>query len=584
MTELRRQRLQSEVDANNSTAVVLGIGGVFTGVGTDLSENDYVTALIALYSDVDSAADGLEVQFSADNATWYTTDEYSYEGGTGPKIYHIPRILRYFRVKYTNGGVGQATFLVEVTLLTGTVRGSSHRLEDDLVGQDDAEVTKSIIAAKIPSGHYHNIEASARGALNVVITEQNQDAFGRVRVSDPVSLLDSTFGYNLNPRQFEDISSGNGVVTFDPVRKSAHLSVTAGAPGVAGLQSYQYCHYNPGKSHLIFMTFCPDPTGTDYTSDQKLEVGYFDDDNGLFVRGVGSVNPGVVPASIYVVRRSKVSGVVVEEAVERANWNIDVLDGTGSEDNPSGVAISADASQILVIDLQFLGVGRVRMGMEVAGAIVFCHEFNFANSQTGMYMQSATLPVRWRFEDTSAVGYDYAEGYCCMVTTEGGAEEDRGIPFTAGSAAGKAVPTGADTHLISIRPLLTFNALANRIWNILQDIHVLNTGNNEIIVKVWYEGGPLGGTPAWAAVDASDSGMEYDTAGTWVAGTGIKIAEFYVAATNQAKDAGAFAVKSRLPIALDKAAAVPVGMISVTAQAIGGASAAWASIGWREVR
>ena len=171
-----------------------------------------------------------------------------------------------------------------------------------------------------------------------------------------------------------------------------------------------------------------------------------------------------------------------------------------------------------------------------------------------------------------------------MVTTEGGAEEDRGIPFTAGTVASKAVPAGADTHLISVRPLLTFNALTNRIWNILQDIHVLNTGNNEVIVKVWYEAGPLGGTPVWNAVDASDSGMEYDVAGTWVAGTGIKIAEFYVAATNQAKDAGAFAVKSRLPIAMDKAGAVPIGMISVTAQAIGLASASFAAIGWREVR
>lgn len=576
MTELRRGNLQTDIDAGNSTSAPLGIGAVFQGSSKEIL--DVAVILVSVVADQVSATDGIEFQFSPDNIVWFGTDNYTYESAGGVKTYSVQPVFPYFRIQFTNGAVAQTQFFLSTLLMSGNTKPSSHRLEDNLAGQDDVTASKSIIAAKIPAGTYQNIDATSGGALRVVVSEENQDAFGRVRTSNPVMLLDSTFGYNLNPRILEDISTGNGAVAFDANKRAALLSVTAGAVGVAGLQSYQYTHYNPGKSHLIFMTFCGDPTAQQFAVGQKFEVGYFDDANGIFVRGDG-------PTDIYAVRRSSVTGSVVEEAVERANFNIDVLDGSGSPANPSGVLLDAESSQILVIDLQFLGVGRVRVGLAVAGAVIYAHEFNFANVNPNMYMQYATLPVRWRFEDTTTIGWPRSDAYCMMVTSEGGAETNRGIPFSIGNPPGTPITaaSGVDTHIISIRPSLTFNGLANRIWNILQNAGILNTGSNEVICKLWYDATITGG--AWVPVDASDSGMEYNITATHAPGTGIEIGRFSVAATNTNKDAGGISdIENRLPIALNAAGTAPVGAITLTAAGFGGTSVVLGTIGWREIR
>ena len=372
-------------------------------------------------------------------------------------------------------------------------------------------------------------------------------------------------------------ASGNGTVSFLTSAKAASLQITAGAAGVAGLQSYQYTHYNPGKSRLILMTFAADPNANGWGANQKFEVGYFDDDNGVFAR-FNSGGP-------YFVQRSSVSGAPVDTAVAQASWNIDTLDGSGGVGNPSGVTLDEESSQILVIDLQFLGVGRVRIGFVISGFIFFAHAFNFANLNSGMYMQTATLPVRWMLTDTGTAGFNASEAYCCMVTTEGGNEQDRGIPFSVGNPPGTLITaaSGTDTHLVPIRPKLLFNALANRIWNILESVEVLNTGSNEVLCKVWYAAPP---TPvgAYADVDTSDSGMEYIISATHAPGSGICIAQFTVAATAQNKGSGAFAVQSRLPIGLNRAASAQAGEITLTAAEIGGTSAVMGIISWREIR
>jgi hypothetical protein len=112
-----------------------------------------------------------------------------------------------------------------------------------------------------------------------------------------------------------------------------------------------------------------------------FEIGYFDSLNGLFFRQTGT--------ALSVVRRTSTSGSVVDNVVEQANWNLDKLDGTGA----SGFTLDDTKAQILFIDFQYLGMGRVRMGFDINGIIVYCHEFLNANVLDVPYMQSGTLPI-----------------------------------------------------------------------------------------------------------------------------------------------------------------------------------------------
>jgi hypothetical protein len=46
------------------------------------------------------------------------------------------------------------------------------------------------------------------------------------------------------------------------------------------------------------------------------------------------------------------------------------MDGTGR----SGITLDVTKTQIFIVDLEWLGVGRVRLGFVIDGKIYYCHE------------------------------------------------------------------------------------------------------------------------------------------------------------------------------------------------------------------
>lgn len=159
------QILTGVVDTGNSTTTNLGIGGVFTGSWRDaLAFNNIVVALKASH---DSATLGFVVQWSNDGSTVHDAESYSLAANNG-KQYSFGRIFRYFRIVYTNGAVAQSSFSLQTVLCRGQLKPSSHRIADAIVDDDDAELTKSIITGKTPSGVYKTVSLSDAGYFVVV--------------------------------------------------------------------------------------------------------------------------------------------------------------------------------------------------------------------------------------------------------------------------------------------------------------------------------------------------------------------------------------------------------------------------------
>ena len=134
------------------------------------------------------------------------------------------------------------------------------------------------------------------------------DSFGRLRVSEAITLFDSQQEYGLDTLRMWD-ATANG--TLSSATPSTNGSVTSGSNAVgprsandrmtpvtctstaahyAILQSRQYIRYIPGKSHLVLMT-------------------------GIFAPGT--------PTSVGFVNRTSTSGAVVDTEVLQASWNID---------------------------------------------------------------------------------------------------------------------------------------------------------------------------------------------------------------------------------------------------------------------
>ena len=275
-----------------------------------------------------------------------------------------------------------------------------------------------------------------------VISENNLDAFSRIRASDPTSLFSTQCQYNASPLQLESFATGTGgAPSHSADSRMVVLSCTTGT-GTSGIQSYKYMPYQAGKSHLIAMTGVIGSA----VSGAVVDFGYFDAGNGIFLRQNGT-------SGMQLVRRTSTSGSVVNNAVEQSAWTYDGVVSTTSIDFTKSI--------IMIIDLQFLGMGRVRVGFDIDGKIDWVHEFLNAGVLSVPYMQTATLPIGMLITATSTDSTKTCYFKCASVMSEGGSNEDFGFLFSTPESTVTA-SNGARTHLLSIRPKTTYGGITNR--------------------------------------------------------------------------------------------------------------------------
>lgn len=163
---------------NNSTSTQLTANQTYTGVADLVS--DYGTILVSVYSSLPSVTNGLKFQTSNDQVTWHNLEEYTYTGG-GASVYSMSPGGKYFRVVYANSGAATTGFYITTSYKQGYVKPSSHRVGDNISGENDAELIKAVLAAEMPNGNYTNINATAGGNLKVSMEEFDPN-FGRLPV------------------------------------------------------------------------------------------------------------------------------------------------------------------------------------------------------------------------------------------------------------------------------------------------------------------------------------------------------------------------------------------------------------------
>lgn len=230
------------------------------------------------------------------------------------------------------------------------------------------------------------------------------DAFARLRVSNPVTLFENKQLYDKQPLIWSEALTSGGNVIYNSNRASSTLT-TNGTNGSSVIrQSKQRINYQPGKSLLILTTFVLGAAGNNV----RKRVGFFNANNGIFIQQTSS--------ALSLVRRSFVGGSISEETVNQSAWNLDRLDGTG----PSGITLDQAMSQIFMIDIEWLGVGRVRMGFVIDGIPIYVHEFLHSNNLPSVYMSTPNLPIRYEITNTAAGDAGSLEEICSTAISEGG--------------------------------------------------------------------------------------------------------------------------------------------------------------------
>ncbi len=381
------------------------------------------------------------------------------------------------------------------------------------------------------------------------------DAFGRQRVSDPITLFDYASEYDTGTIfAWNHLAIGTGSVAHDAANSSVTMTTGTTAADQIIRQTKAFFRYQPGKSQLVMLTFTAPPGGN-----STFEAGYWDGSDGCYLK---RDNTGAI--SINLAKGGSVTSVA------KADWNTNTVP-----------ELDLSKASLFWIDAEWLSTGRIRVGWIIEGKWVVAHQFpGTGNNATGANTRTWNLPIRFSLTNVDGGTADSITVTCATVISEGGFEYERGYPTSYAQTGAKAVTTRAP--VLMIRPQKTFNSITNRSTITPTRINVFTDA--AALIEVVY--GPSEWTSAsWVAVNSTSSAIERDDDATQISG-GHVTESFFVAAAGAgalAGGSGDLGLFSRLPLSLDISGSAST-ILAVVGTSLAGTANIRAAIDWTEVR
>ena len=392
---------------------------------------------------------------------------------------------------------------INVDTITGNVNVTQ--------GTDPWIVEGNVVATQGTDPWIVEGNVSITGTPTVALSSTQTDAFGRLRVSNPLTLFDTQSRY-YDHGQFSSSTNGTATVTYVANQSTFTLAIGTTSGDSIIRESMKVFPYQPGKSLLIFNSF----SMATPKANLRQRVGFFGAQNGIFFETDGTTYNMVI--------RSYTSGSIVEDRVPQSSWNGDRLNGAGGSVNPSGITLNPALDQIFWTDVEWLGVGSVRVGFVIDGTFYTCHTFNHANQagNTTTYMTTATLPIRYEITNTGpTLSTSTMTQICSSVISEGGYTQT-GPTETAGTGINVKRLTTSGTYY----PIASIRLASSRLDAIAAptQVDVLSPTVNYYRWVLLKNTTLTGAT--WAGTSSTGS-VQYDTAATAVSG-GTEIASGYV--------------------------------------------------------
>jgi len=387
------------------------------------------------------------------------------------------------------------------------------------------------------------------------IVAASLDAFGRLRVSNPFTLFDSQNRYKIND-QFDSYTTGTfSSVTYSTGTSTVLLNIGTGTNDKVLRETFKVFPYQPGKSLLVMSTFVLNPAKTNLIQ----QVGYYGASNGIFLKLENN--------HLYIVKRKQDTGDI---SIPQASWNCDPLDGTGY----SGLTLDITKAQILFIDLEWLGVGSVRVGFVINGQFIYAHIFNHANIASSTYMTTACLPIRYEIFNNGITSSPSTMSQICSTVVSEGGYQGKSIKRYASTST---TTTNVST---SLTPIISIRLRSDRLDSIVipSQVDLLLTSSSTIQYKLIYKGSVTGGT--WLNY-GNDSNVEYNITPNTITG-GTSVDEAYMTSSSQIKstlagDSFAF------DLSLGRTISGVSDTLTICAISFSGTATVAASLGWYEL-
>jgi len=480
------------VSAFSTTTPLVGDEEYSSGI---LDLRNYTQVQTHILADEDGT---ITVEFATDSSGTdiARTLTVPYSASNGFQLFSAPAFTPYVTYKFTNGSTPQGDFFFETKFLTTALSAQVLGVDAFIAPNMTANLGRNVLVGRTSGGAYQNVAIEpVSNALDVNIP---RGAFGEVEMVEPTPVVQADFVYNVNTDMVDVTTTGSGTVT--QADSMAVLQTTAASSSSAQIETKRFLKYRPGQGAHIRGT----ALFTTGVANSEQLFGCGDDVDGLFF-GFNGTSFGIMTRNNS-----------VDTWVAQADWNGDVMDGTGGASNPTGQNLDPTKGNVYQINFQWLGFGLIEFAIEDAntGRFVTVHQVRYANANTVPSLLNPSFPILWSVENTTNTTNITLKGASCVGEVEGK------IEYLGPTNAIGNTKTGVGTsftNILTIRNKATYQTLTNRTPINILKYSIAVDGNKPAEFQL-LKNTTLGGTPAYTDISTNTSVIEYDTAGTTVTG------------------------------------------------------------------
>jgi hypothetical protein len=305
------------------------------------------------------------------------------------------------------------------------------------------------------------------------------------------------------------------------------------------------------------------------TTGIRRRFGIFDALNGAYFEDGGD-------GTYYVASRRNTESGPVDTRIAREDWNVDKLDGTG----PSGIVADPEATQHMIIEYEWYGAGMVEFKFIINNNAYPVHQIQTGNVLPYSWASTAALPVR--IELTNVAGtpgthtfYQGSHSFAKEGRTELlGRQQSVASPLT-----GYGLGNTANTF----KPVAAIRLKSDRLNGVVlpDEFSAATLDNTSVFVRAIRGATVTGGT--WVSYGAA-SPVEYNLTATGFTNGDVLTTTFI----NSGNMGQVFRFPDRTITQIQRTTTTTIGDTSETfiiaVAAIAANKAAWASLGWIEVR
>lgn len=305
----------------------------------------------------------------------------------------------------------------------------------------------------------------------------NLDAFGRLRVSQTTTLLDVKHAYDKLPLFVDELVSAGATSSW---AEACVTMSTTQSDAYAIRQTYKCAHYQSGKSQLVEASF------TNFATQSNVikRVGYYTSGT------ASSYNSGF---DGFFLESNGVNNTISFQ-IWKGGTNIATATSSAWLDRDYDAAlIDWTKTQLLFVDFQWLGVGRVRFHMVIEGTLRLFYEFSCMNNLPTVYMNIPHKPMRYEIRQSGAGSGSF--GMMCSSVSMEGSINNLYKPVAINDFTERTLSVANTTYaVLGIR--LSESNREIGVSGLLNFVDILQSSNDNYLVTVQKEP-TIVGTPTW---------------------------------------------------------------------------------------